>query len=79
MTLRPPPSLHEPRIVAYPVGRLFRVVSQGYGLMPSYADVLSIEDRWAVVAYVQALELSQRVELARLPVELRNEAEPWLR
>lgn len=79
MTLRPPPSLHEPRLRAYPPGRLFRVVSRGYGLMPSYAPELSLADRWAVVAYVQALQLSQSVELARLPPDSRKEAEPWLR
>lgn len=79
MTLRPPPSLHEPRIRAYTPGRLFRVVSRGYGLMPSYSAELSVGDRWAVVAYVKALELSQAFELARLPPNERKEAEPWLR
>lgn len=79
MTLRPPPSLHEPRITAYPPGRLFRVVSRGYGLMPSYAAELSVEDRWAVVAFVKALELSQALELARLPPNERQEVERWLR
>lgn len=79
MTLRPPPSLHEPRIAAYTPGRLFRVVTQGYGLMPAYAAEIPLHDRWAIVAYVEVLELSQSVELARLPPDARKEAEPWLR
>lgn len=59
MLLRPPPSLHDPRIRALPPGRLYRIVKEGYGLMPGYEDVLSVEERWGVVAYVQALQLSQ--------------------
>ncbi len=79
MRLRPPPSLHEPRIREQPAGHLFRVVSDGYGLMPSYDAQLTFDDRWAVVAFLQALQLSQSVRVAELPPELRKEAEPWLR
>lgn len=78
MKLRKPPSLHEPRLRSFPAGRMFRVVSEGYGLMPSYAESLSLEDRWAVVAFVRALQLSQDVPLAELPAPLREEAQPWL-
>jgi mono/diheme cytochrome c family protein len=78
MKLRKPPSLHEPRLRSFPAGRTFRVVSEGYGLMPSYAESLSLEDRWAVVAFVRALQLSQDVPLAELPEPLREEAQPWL-
>jgi hypothetical protein len=78
MKLRRPPSLHEPRLRSFPPGRLFRVVTEGYGLMPSYAESLSLTDRWAVVAFVRALQLSQDVPLAELPPALREEARPWL-
>jgi mono/diheme cytochrome c family protein len=78
MKLRKPPSLHEQRLRAYPAGRVFRVVSEGYGLMPSYAESLSIDDRWAIVEFVRALQLSQDVALAELPESLREEARPWL-
>jgi mono/diheme cytochrome c family protein len=78
MKLRRPPSLHEPRLQSYPPGRMFRVVTEGYGLMPSYAESLSLQDRWAVVAFVRALQLSQDVPLAELPAPLREEARPWL-
>lgn len=79
MQLRPPPSLHEQRLRDYPVGRIYSVIRQGYGLMPSYAADLSVEDRWAVVAYVQALQLSQNLRLAELPPDLAEGARPWLK
>lgn len=66
MRLQPPPSLHEPRIRALSDGYLFGVVSGGYGLMPSYANQLPARDRWAVVGYVRALQLSRRVVLDSL-------------
>jgi mono/diheme cytochrome c family protein len=79
MELRRPPSLHEPRITALPPGAVYRTISEGFGLMPAYAAQLGIEDRWAVVAYVEALQLSQAARLAELPEALQLEAEPWLR
>jgi mono/diheme cytochrome c family protein len=79
MQLRRPPSLYEARIVALPAGAIYRAISEGFGLMPSYAAQLAVEDRWAVVAYVQVLQLSQNARLAELPEELQQEAEPWLR
>jgi mono/diheme cytochrome c family protein len=79
MELRRPPSLYEPRLVALPAGALYRVISEGFGLMPSFAAQLGIEDRWAVVAYVQALQLSQATKLAELPEDLQREAAPWLK
>ena len=79
MTLRPPPSLHEPRLRALGPGALHRIVAEGYGLMPSYAPLLDVRARWAVVAYVQALQRSQNALLAELPPELRDEAAQALR
>jgi mono/diheme cytochrome c family protein len=70
MSLRKPPSLHAYRDV--PDGHLFRVVTNGFGLMPSYAPSLSVEDRWAVVAYVRALQLSQYAAAAGLPPDARE-------
>jgi len=54
-----PPSYHIPRLREAPVGRLFAVISEGYGSMPSYAGQIPAQDRWAIVAYVRALQLSQ--------------------
>lgn len=67
MTVRKPPSLHEPRIRAYPPGRLFTVISQGYGLMPSYALQLDVRGRWAVVAHVQQLQERRDSTTSQLP------------
>lgn len=79
MKLRKPRSLHEPGVRESPPGRIYGVVARGYGLMPAYDDKLSLDDRWAVVAYVQALQLSQNAKLSELPAPLREEAEQWLR
>lgn len=73
MRSRPPPSLHDPRYRALSRERLFAIVSHGYGLMPGYADMLRADERWAVVAYVQALQLSQHAGVAELPPDVRAE------
>lgn len=59
MQLKPPPSFHTDSLRAFPPGRFFRIITEGYGLMPTYADKIPVVERWAVVAYVQALQLSQ--------------------
>lgn len=79
MQLVKPPSLISAKMREYPDGRFFVVITEGYGLMPSYAAELPVEDRWAVVAYVRALQLSQGARLPDLPPEAQKEAEPWLR
>jgi len=70
MSLRKPPSLHA--YLDVPDGHLYRVVTEGFGLMPSYATQLSVEDRWAVVAYVRALQLSQHASVDQVPPEARE-------
>ena len=79
MELRKPPSLLEDLVRAFPPGRIFQVISLGYGLMPSYAAELPINDRWAIVAYLRALQFSQGAELAALPADVRADAERSLR
>ena len=54
-----PPSYHIQRLRDAPVGHFFRVISEGYGSMPSYAAQIPVRDRWAIVAYLRALQLSQ--------------------
>jgi mono/diheme cytochrome c family protein len=73
MSLRKPANLHTYREV--PDGYIFRVITHGFGLMPSYAAQLPPEDRWAVVAYVRALQLSQYASLEQLPAEARARLE----
>ncbi len=70
MSLRKPPSLHAYRDV--PDGYIFRVITHGFGLMPSYAMQLPPDDRWAVVGYVRALQLSQYASVEQLPPEARQ-------
>jgi mono/diheme cytochrome c family protein len=79
MELRKPPSLLEDLVRAFPPGRVFQVISLGYGLMPSYAAELPVNDRWATVAYLRALQLSQGAQLAALPADVRAIAERSLR
>lgn len=56
-----PPSYHEPRLRQMPVGRIFQVITRGYGGMPDYGDQIPVDDRWAIVAYVRVLQYSQNV------------------
>jgi mono/diheme cytochrome c family protein len=80
MDLRRPPPIAGRAARALPPGRIYQVVHEGYGLMRSYADdLLSPEERWAVVAYLMALDLSRGVPLSSLPPSLRAEAERHLR
>jgi mono/diheme cytochrome c family protein len=78
MEHRRPPSLVDARVRAFPPGRIFRVVAGGYGLMPSYAWALDARDRWAVVAYLGALGMSQMARLDDLPAAARRQAEAAL-
>jgi mono/diheme cytochrome c family protein len=55
MVERRPPSLHDAKVLALPPGRIYEIVRAGSGRMPGYAGELSVEDRWAVVAYLLAL------------------------
>jgi mono/diheme cytochrome c family protein len=69
-----PPTYHQDRLRNEADGYFFDVVTNGFGQMPSYASQISVEDRWAVVAYVRALQLSQHAPLAELPAEDRERA-----
>jgi mono/diheme cytochrome c family protein len=55
---RKPPSYHEDRLREAPVGHFFDAVTNGWGAMPSYASQVPVEDRWAIIAYIRALQLS---------------------
>jgi mono/diheme cytochrome c family protein len=64
---RTPPSLHEPRLREQTDGYLFEVITKGFGVMPDYAQQIRAADRWAIVAYMRALQLSQHATLADVP------------
>jgi mono/diheme cytochrome c family protein len=66
-----PPSFHEARLREAPDRHFYDVITHGYGAMVSYADRLSPQDRWAVVAFVRALQLSRHAPVAELPPEVQ--------
>jgi mono/diheme cytochrome c family protein len=69
---RRPPSLHDDRLRSTPVGHFFDVITNGFGAMPDYAAQINVEDRWAIVAYVRALQLSEHATLADVPADQRG-------
>jgi mono/diheme cytochrome c family protein len=56
---RPAGIFHTPRLMAAPLGHFFNVMTNGYGAMPDYSAQVAPADRWAIVAYIKALQLSQ--------------------
>lgn len=70
---RPPPSFLDPKFADLPVGHYVDVITNGFGAMPSYAAQVPPEDRWAIVSYVQALQLSQSVDINQLPPDRQAE------
>ena len=54
-----PASYHQDRLRQAPVGHFFDVMTNGWGAMPSYASQIPVEDRWKIIAYIRALQLSQ--------------------
>ncbi len=69
---RKPPSLHEDRLRQAPAGYFFDVITNGFGAMPDYSASINPRDRWAIVAYIRALQLSQRATIADVPSEDRE-------
>lgn len=61
-----PVSFHDPRLVASAPGYYYNNIIKGFGVMPSYADQIPVRDRWAIVAYIRALQLSQNAPVAAL-------------
>jgi len=70
---RAPPSYHEDRLRNAPVGYFFDVMTNGFGAMQDYASQVPVADRWAIAAYIRALQLSQRATLADVPADRRAE------
>ena len=61
-----PPSYHVPRLRDAPIGHFFDVITNGYGVMYSYATRVDTEDRWAIAAYIRALQLSHNIKASEL-------------
>lgn len=62
-----PPTYHQDRLRQAPVGYIFDVITNGFGAMPDYAAQIPVDDRWKIVAYVRALQLSQQGTTADVP------------
>ena len=70
-----PPSFHEERLRGMAPGYFFTAMTNGFGVMPSYALQVKPEDRWAITAYIKALQLSSQVNVSELTPEERNRLE----
>lgn len=70
-----PADLNSARVRNAPPGYLYAVIENGYGAMPDYEDQVDVHDRWAIVAYIRALELSRSATLADAPPQARARLE----
>jgi mono/diheme cytochrome c family protein len=73
---RAPPSYHTDRLRKAPLGYFFDVMTNGFGAMPDYAAQITAHDRWAIVAYIRALQLSQTATPADAPAGQKVPSEP---
>ena len=67
-----PNSFHSDSVRVKPAGFYFDVITNGFGRMYSYAPSVPVKDRWAIVAYIRALQLSQRIRMNELPLDERS-------
>ena len=69
---KPPTSYHIERLRTAPVGYFFNVMTEGYGVMPTYAPQIPVADRWAIAAWIRVLQYSQNAKLAELPAAVQQ-------
>lgn len=70
---RRPPSFNVDRLRQAPPGHVYDVITNGFGAMPDYAAQVPVRDRWAIAAYIRALQLSQYAVAAELPQETQGQ------
>lgn len=68
-----PTSYHDDRLRGAPVGHFFDVITNGFGVMPNYAAQITPRDRWAIAAYIRALQLARGARLEDIPEEERQQ------
>jgi mono/diheme cytochrome c family protein len=73
---RKPPSYHIERLQKAPLGYFYDVITNGFGIMPDYAAQIPPRDRWSIVAYIRALQLSQNATKADVPAGQNVPSEP---
>ena len=64
---RKPPTYHQDRLRDAPIGHFFDVMTNGFGAMPDYAAQVTVRDRWAIAAYIRALQLSEHATVNDVP------------
>lgn len=72
-TWTPPSSLHTDLVRSRPDGQLYNTITYGVRTMPAYGAQIAVADRWAIVAYVRALQRSSNARVADVPAELRSQ------
>jgi mono/diheme cytochrome c family protein len=70
---RHPPSYHDERLRNAPIGHFFDVMTNGFGAMPDYASQVKVEDRWAIAAYIRALQLSEHATVNDVPAGRKSD------
>jgi hypothetical protein len=70
--MKHPPSYHQDRLRQVPNGYIYDVITNGFGAMLSYSAQVPPRDRWAIVAYVRALQLSRNAKVSDLPPDVRE-------
>lgn len=70
--MKHPPTYHQDRLRQVPNGYLYDVITNGFGAMQGYSAQVPPRDRWAIVAYIRALQLSRHAPVSALPQELRD-------
>ncbi len=68
----PPPTFHDDRALKFADGHIFDVMTNGLRNMPAYRYQIPVSDRWAIVAYIRALQRSQNATIKDVPEQLRN-------
>ena len=71
-----PPSYHTDRLRHAPAGHFYDVMTHGFGAMASYASRVDVDDRWAIVAYIRALQLSENAPFEDVPDDQRHLLSP---
>jgi len=70
--MKHPPSYYDSRLLQVPTGYLYDVITNGFGGMLSYSAQIPAADRWAIIAYVRALQLSRNAPVSELPPDVRE-------
>jgi mono/diheme cytochrome c family protein len=71
---RHPPTFHSDALRNQPTGHFFDVMTNGFGAMPQYGTIIPPRDRWAIIAYIRALQLSQNATAADVPADAKLES-----